>query len=299
MMKTYLQFITESSSGLYTFRRLNQQSSEFLYEWMKENRVPNPLPPSELHCTIVASTVEIPGYTEDPALVMLNPATYKVAMMNQALVVQFKSDPLVEQWQRAMNLGGKSEFPTFIPHISLSYQVPLDYDYTELKPPPSFLVLQGEEAKLHPGDGKKSINEYTIGDMTLGGGPVYIPQTSLNMTRDQMPQITQANTMEFIDWLEGQGITVQFLSMPVAMLRCVQGNDQVDPAKVTALQKSQSISTKPFIISKDNYVFDGHHRWLALLNRDPHYSVDTYRVNLPIKDLLDMAGKFGKTMYVS
>jgi hypothetical protein len=136
--------------------------------------------------------------------------------------------------------------------------------------------------------------------MTLGGGPkIYVPQTSLNMPREQMPQITQANTMEFIDWLEGQGITVQFVAMPVALLRCVQGADAVDPKKVTALQNSQTISTKPFIVSKDNYVFDGHHRWLALLNRDPHFSVDTYRVNLPIRDLLDMAGKYSKTMYVS
>jgi hypothetical protein len=265
---------------------------------MKENRVPNHLPPSELHCTVISSTVDIPGYAVDPTPVMIYPATYKIAMMNQALVVQFKSDPLVEQWQKAMNLGGKSEFPTFIPHISLSYQVPEHYDYDELKPPPSFLVLQGEETKVKA-NGNTSINEYTIGDITLGGGPVYVPQTSLNMTREQMPQITAANTMEFIDWLEGQGITVQFLSMPVALLRCAQGNDQVDPKKVSALQNSQTISTKPFIVSKDNYVFDGHHRWLALLNRDPHYSVDTYRVNLPIKDLLAMAGKFGKAMYVA
>ena len=128
-MKTYLQFITESSSGLYTFRRLNQQSSEFLYEWMKENRVPNPNSMSELHCTVICSDVEIPGYTVDPALVMLNPATYKIAIMNEALVVQFKSDPLVEQWQKAMNLGGKSKFPTFIPHITLSYKVPEERDH--------------------------------------------------------------------------------------------------------------------------------------------------------------------------
>jgi hypothetical protein len=267
---------------------------------MKENRVPNPNSMSELHCTVICSDVEIPGYTVDPALVMLNPATYKIAIMNEALVVQFKSDPLVEQWQKAMNLGGKSKFPTFIPHITLSYKVPEDYDYAELKPPPTFIVLEGEESKVMAEPGQTSINEYSVGDMTLGGGPkIYVPQTSLNMPREQMPQITQANTMEFIDWLEGQGITVQFVAMPVALLRCVQGADAVDPKKVTALQNSQTISTKPFIVSKDNYVFDGHHRWLALLNRDPHFSVDTYRVNLPIRDLLDMASKYSKTMYVS
>lgn len=300
MMKTYLQFLAENAVGLYTFRRLNQQSSEFLYEWMKENRVPNPLPISELHTTVVQSEIDIPGYSVDPTPVMLYPATYKIEMLAEALVIRFKSDSLVDQWQRAMNLGGKSKFPTFIPHISLSYQVPEDYDYTDLKPPPTFLVLQGEESKLESNSGNTSINEYTIGDMTLGGGPaIYVPQTSLNMTRDHMPQITAANTMDFIDWLERQGITVQFMSMPVALLRCVQGHEQVNQQKVAALQNSPVLSTKPFIVSKDNYVFDGHHRWLALLNRDPHFSVDTYRVNMPIKELLDMASQYSKTMYVA
>lgn len=295
-MKTYLQFLTENAVGLYSFRRLNQQSSEFLHEWMKENDVPNPRPISELHCTIVQSDIDIPGYAPDPALVMLNPATYKIEMLAQALIIKFKSDPLTEQWQKAMNMGGKSKFPTFIPHISLSYQVPEDYDYTELKPPPSFLVLQAEEIKTNSNNGKTSINEYTIGDMTLGGGPkIYVPKTSLNIDRDEMPQITQKNTMEFIDWLEEQGVTVQFLSMPVALLKCAQGH--VDESKVAALQTSNS--SKPYIVSKDHYVFDGHHRWLAELNRDPHHSVDTYRVNLPFQELLGMAKNFSKAMYVA
>ena len=298
-MKTYFQFITETKSvGLFTFRRLNLQSAEFLVGWMQENGIPNQLPLNELHCSVVGSEVPVEGYSPDPTLIMLNPATYKIEMLGEALVISFRSDPLEEQWQRAMNLGAKTFFPTYIPHITLSYKVPLDYDFGDLKPPPIFLVLQSEEIKAHSNNGKTSINEYTIGDMTLGGGPkIFVPQTNLNMSRDQMPQITQANTMEFIDWLENQGIVVQFVSMPVALLRCVQGNEHVDPAKVAALQNSTAISTKPFIVSKDNFVFDGTHRWLAILNRDPHYSVNTYRVNLPIQDLLDMVKKFGKVFY--
>jgi hypothetical protein len=296
-MKTYLQFIAENAVGLYTYRRLNQQSGEFLHEWMRENHIPNPLPISELHCTVVQSDIDIPGYAIDPTPVMISPASYKIAMMNNALTVQFKSDPLVDQWQRAMNMGGKSKFPTCIPHITLSYQVPEDFDLTELKPPPVFMVLQGETIKPNANTGSTSINEYTISNTTLGPG-IYIPKTSLNMNRGELPQITQKNMMEFMDWLEGQGITVQFLSMPVALLRCVQGEDQVNQQKVESLQNSKTISTKPIIVSKDNFVFDGHHRWLAFLNRDPHYAIDTYRINLPIKELLTHANQFSKAIYV-
>jgi len=289
-MKTYLQFVTENSVGLYTFRRPDEATAELLYEWMRDNEIPNPISQNELHCTIVQSDVDIPSYTTDPTPVMIYPASFRIAIMNEALTIQFKSEVLANQWQHAMNLGGKSQFPTFIPHVSISYQVPEDYDYSGLKPPPTFLVLRGEERKANSSN-KTSINEYTIGDMTLGGGPgIYVPQNSLNKKRKDMPQITNANTMEFIDWLESQGVTVQYLSMPVAALRCAQG--EVDHKKVLSLQNSATLSAKPFIISNDNFVLDGQHRWLALLNRDPHCSIDTYRVNLPFAELFQLTHKF-------
>lgn len=44
-----------------------------------------------------------------------------------------------------------------------------------------------------------------------------------------------------------------------------------------------------FIISKDNYIIDGHHRYLSGLLIDPKMKVNVLRVEAPIKDLLPLS----------
>ena len=41
----------------------------------------------------------------------------------------------------------------------------------------------------------------------------------------------------------------------------------------------------PIVVSKDNYVMDGHHRWLAHANMSK--PIDIYHVNIPAKQLID------------
>lgn len=293
-MKTYSQFISEATSvdGIYTYRKLSSKSAEFLYEWMRDNEIPNPVPPSELHCTVVCSEVEIPGFEPDSTQVMLNPATYRIRLLNQALVVEFKSDCLEAQWQKAMNLGAKSKFPTFISHITLSYKIPEDFDYKEVKPPPTFLILDGEKIRPYV-NGWASLNDLKENE-TDDTPKIYVPTSSLNIPRQEMPQITQTNIMEFLDWFESQGVVVQFLSMPVASLRSAQDTNQVNLNKVSLLlQHSNTVSNdKPMIVSKDNFIVDGQHRWVALLNKDPQQMIEAYRINLPIEQLLTFVKDF-------
>ena len=289
-MKTYTQFLNEDvSDGFYAFRNLNAQSAKFLHEWMKEHRVPNPLPMDKLHVTVVYSENMVPGYTPDPTLLQVSPASYKIDMMEEALVIKFRSDALEEQWQRAMNMGARSRYPKFVPHISLSYNVPVNYDLTELKPPPTYLVFNEEQMK-------PLLREYT-GDIISDKPGIYVPQNNLNVPREEMPQIADHHKMGFVDWLEEQGISVQFIDIPVFMLRSVQ--DEIDLKKVQHLADTMpdAAMRKAVIISKDLYILDGHHRYLALLNRNPHQTIEAYRVNLPIKDLLPITRNYRQTFY--
>jgi hypothetical protein len=48
-----------------------------------------------------------------------------------------------------------------------------------------------------------------------------------------------------------------------------------------------------FIISGDNYIIDGHHRYLTALLLDPSAKVNALKINLPIKKLLPMATAYG------
>ena len=287
-MKTYLEFMAEDTTateGFYSFRPLNVQSATYLYEWMKENRIPNPIPTDKLHVTVVCSDNDVPSYMPDPTPLQISPATFRLDMMQEALVIKFKSDALEEQWQRSMNMGAKSRYQSFSPHISLSYKVPLDYDCDYIKPPPTFLVFDGEQMKPNdPNWAKKNgLREETAGDIISDNPGIYVPQLHLNVAREDLPQVTDRNKMDFVDWLEKQGILVQYLDVPVSLLRSVQ--NEIDLEKV---QKLMNVPVnKPILISRGNYVIDGHHRWVAALNHDPHQLIPTYRINLPIQQCLE------------
>jgi GNAT superfamily N-acetyltransferase len=54
---------------------------------------------------------------------------------------------------------------------------------------------------------------------------------------------------------------------------------------------------KPVIISKDNYILDGHHRVAALYNIDKDFRLKTIKVDLGIRDLLKTAKGFPKVSY--
>lgn len=54
------------------------------------------------------------------------------------------------------------------------------------------------------------------------------------------------------------------------------------------------LSTKPItIISKDGYIIDGHHRFVAAILLDPNLKVNVLRVQLNIKELLPLSKAYG------
>lgn len=125
---------------------------------------------------------------------------------------------------------------------------------------------------------------------------VYVPSTSLNFARTSMPQIQSNFVPDFIGYLRDNGIRVDAVKTKVDVLKPSQREINTD--KVTAmLMKPEQSLNKPIIVSNDNYVFDGHHRWLALLNKDPDTMMNTYRVNAPITSLINMANHYERVTY--
>ena len=262
MSKTYLQFVNEDIStdhGLYSFRKPSLHSLEILNQWIQENQIPNPISPAELHATVVCSETAVPTYTPDPKSIWINPATYSIAILGEALVLRFRSEVLSRQWEQAKAMGAQSRWPTYQPHLSLSYSIPEDFDYSEIKPLPVQIIL-GEELIRPMIDGWAAINHLTE-DMTLGGPDV------LNVTPIEIPQIRDTDISEFVTWIERQGIEV---TIPTNIL------------------------TKPVISSNDNYILDEH---LRCQSRDPHFMLETYQVDLPIRELLAIAHGFPKAFY--
>lgn len=85
----------------------------------------------------------------------------------------------------------------------------------------------------------------------------------------------------------------------VGDLKPIQSQIYVDKA-VAALARGTLESTKNFlstqtlyITSSDNYIIDGHHRYLAGMLLDPKMKVQTISIDLPIKTLLPLALAYG------
>jgi hypothetical protein len=84
-----------------------------------------------------------------------------------------------------------------------------------------------------------------------------------------MPQMTKQQTADFIPWLEKQGVKFTKTDELADHLRATQ--DELKGAQVGGMMRSMRAGTMKedrIIVSNDNYVLDGHHRWAATVGLD-------------------------------
>lgn len=81
----------------------------------------------------------------------------------------------------------------------------------------------------------------------------------MNKRRHVMPQISDFELMA--KDLEKAGIAIVTVAVPASELIPTQGN--FSEQKVKGMIESGKWMTKPIITSDDDYILDGHHRWLA------------------------------------
>jgi hypothetical protein len=113
--------------------------------------------------------------------------------------------------------------------------------------------------------------------------------------RAEMPQVATKDYPEFIEYLKDNGAKFEKVTMPAKALKATQGEFS-DAGVERQLAKMQAgTPKKPIIASEDNYIIDGHHRWLVAWNtRD---AVEVFKVNMDADELLALVKKFPKTTY--
>ena len=127
-------------------------------------------------------------------------------------------------------------------------------------------------------------------------GVIELPQGILH--RDQMPQIKSQYVPEFLRGLQAKGVAVTVTAVPAGEILPTQVELNLD--KVRGMREAgKTADNRPVIMSSDNHILDGHHRWAQDLEEDPSRPVRVYRVDLPIGDLLNEAKAFPKTTYQS
>ena len=113
--------------------------------------------------------------------------------------------------------------------------------------------------------------------------------------RAEMPQIHKDDYNEFIDYLKDNGAEFTKQTMPAQQLKATQGEFS-DKGVMKQIEKQmRGEPRKPVIASQDNFIIDGHHRWLVAWNTND--SVDVFKVNMDADKLLKLVKKFPKTTY--
>ena len=113
--------------------------------------------------------------------------------------------------------------------------------------------------------------------------------------RSEMPQVATKDYPEFIDYLKANGADFTKQVMPANQLKATQGEFSKDGVERQLAKMQAGKPKKPVIASQDNYIIDGHHRWLVAMNtRD---SVEVFKIDIDADELLDLVRKFPKVTY--
>lgn len=109
---------------------------------------------------------------------------------------------------------------------------------------------------------------------------------TMDIDRKDMPQIETKDLKHFFNYLKKNNVKSIQKTVDPKILKATQGHFHKE--KIKNIMKSMETSNEkpaPIVVSKDNYVMDGHHRWLAHANAGK--SIDIYHVNVPAKQLID------------
>lgn len=150
---------------------------------------------------------------------------------------------------------------------------------------------------------------YDIGKVSVKGTNLFA-LNSKDIPRIEMPQLsvdtpnggTRDLTSKFIDSLRERGIKVQDTTEQAAYLRATQ--NELNGAKVAGIMQAiengnKALDERSIVVSRDNYILDGHHTWAAHVGLDSADNImgnnsimHIQRVDMGIGSLLFEAQQF-------
>lgn len=121
------------------------------------------------------------------------------------------------------------------------------------------------------------------------GGRLEYPKDSLGIARKDMPQIRKKHYPEFFEELEKENIDYRTEEINPRDYKPTQS--YINLERITEIEQAPAYNKKKSIlVSNDNYVLDGHHRWYY--KRKINDTIPAIIVDLPIRDLIERARKF-------
>jgi HK97 family phage prohead protease len=172
----------------------------------------------------------------------------------------------------------------------------------ELKQPKqiSTLIKRLGETAAEMAEQGEAAPVFNLCNVSIEGTNLFCAE-QLGIPRVEMPVIPAKQTKKFIKYLKEEGYKVEKDNEYAANLRATQS--EIDGAKVaTQMARIEKDGFyKRLVISKDDYILDGHHTWAGALGIDAQDNnlhddklIKIARVNISITKLLEEAEKWTK-----
>ncbi len=113
---------------------------------------------------------------------------------------------------------------------------------------------------------------------------------TLEVPREDMPQIKSEARGAMVNFFKGRGIDSDHETVPASSLKPTQA--EFSPEKVKQAIHHEG-GDRSILVSSDNHIIDGHHQWMGAMasgTTDP--SVDVIRIDAPIKEILQTIPEF-------
>jgi hypothetical protein len=144
--------------------------------------------------------------------------------------------------------------------------------------------------------GNPDISKLRINGTELMGGQ------GKGLLRSQMPQIPPSEREAFLDWArEEHGVIIERKDMDPTLLKPIQSEISGTRSGwlFTKYENGGIPREQRILVSKDNYIIDGHHTWgasvgLKFLNND--YNIHVYQMDLNWRDALNITHEYAAKM---
>lgn len=137
-----MKLLTEG--GAFGSYQLSLETSKNVVNWMTSKGIVSQTPQLELHVTTTFSTDDV---VLQPAQkpIRISQKSYSIAVYEVALVLEFQSTELQKVHDNARASGASYSYPSYKPHMTLSYDAAANQKFLENPTTPTFDLLLTHE----------------------------------------------------------------------------------------------------------------------------------------------------------
>lgn len=126
-------------------------------------------------------------------------------------------------------------------------------------------------------------------------GKYYVPNADhFDIPRNEMPQIKPKYTQKYLSFLSKNKVKYEYEKILAKTLKPTQ--NEFNPDRIKRAMQYHDPAYK-IMISKDHYLLDGHHRWLAAYNEDNECKINTIKIYMKIEPLIELTKTFEHVSY--